>query len=214
METYTQVIKSESEQLIEIEESYIDENEDEDDDDQQQQHEDYTHPDTSEDDQPFNPEISAKVDFYRCATCDKSFAKRSQLVAHEHTHENLRIYECPRDGCRSAFNVIARLIRHMRNVHTAEDDEIGDVKEHAKSIRPAKKFEMKEKLPQGKVQCEICHKILSNARYLKEHMALQHLKTTKYVCKEKGCRKRFKILSLLEKHMRKHNGIGEDANFC
>lgn len=182
--------------------------------DEEDFHEDYAHPETTDDDedqtyQPEEDENESKSEFFRCATCEKSFAKRSQLIAHEHTHENLRIFECPRENCNSSFNVSARLIRHMKNVHAAEDEEIADVKEHAKSIRPPKMAAIKEKLPQGKVQCEICHKILSNTRYLKEHMALQHLKTTKYVCKERGCRKRFKIWSLLEKHMRKHNGIGE-----
>lgn len=162
----------------------------------------------SSDDQSYVPDPDGIIEKFQCPDCPKTFSKRSHLVSHKASHENLRVYQCPREGCNSAFNVSARLIRHMRNVHQAEEEEIADVKDLVKDLKPKKAPVVKETVPKGKVKCEICNKVLSNTRYLKEHMTLQHLKNSKYVCKEPGCRKRFKILSLLERHMRKHSGQG------
>lgn len=146
---------------------------------------------------------------FQCSECEKTFTKRSHLTAHKSSHENLRQFKCAKESCNSAFNVAARLIRHLRNVHQADEEEIADVREQSKALKEKKPKATNDKVPKGKVQCEICKKVLSNARYLKEHMTLQHLKNSKYVCKEPGCRKRFKIWSLLERHIKKHRGDGE-----
>lgn len=191
-------------------EAFIQEDDDEEDDIE----EDYNPPES--DDESYNPENEEETaEAFECTQCPKTFKKRNHLISHQASHENLRLYTCTRSGCNSAFNVAARLIRHLRNVHQAEDEEVADAKDIARDLKPQKIFKIKEKVPPGKVQCDICHKILSNARYLKEHMTLQHLKTTKYVCKELGCKKRFKILSLLEKHMKKHSGLVDFVcKFC
>lgn len=182
-------------------------------------YEEYFNPpesDDNDDDESYNPENDEdEAEAFECTQCPKTFKKRNHLVSHQASHENLRLYQCNRSGCNSAFNVAARLIRHLRNVHQAEDEEVAEAKDLTRDLKPQKIHKVKEKVPPGKVQCEICNKILSNTRYLKEHMTLQHLKTTKYVCKELGCKKRFKILSLLEKHMRKHSGLVDFVcKFC
>lgn len=178
-------------------------------------YEEYILPESSDEDQSYNtqPEYVDYTDNFHCPECNKTFKKRSHLTAHQSSHQNLRQFKCTRGNCNSAFNVSARLIRHLRNVHQADNEEIAHIKEKIKEQNSKKKQSVKENVPQGKVQCEVCNKVLSNTRYLKEHMVLQHLKNSKYICKEPGCKKRFKILSLLEKHMKKHTGQGARLNF-
>ncbi|KAG5676497.1 hypothetical protein PVAND_006328 [Polypedilum vanderplanki] len=153
-----------------------------------------------------DPDYEAKFEKFQCEMCPKSYTRRPQLVAHMVTHRNHTVFHCPRSACNSAFNVSHRLIRHLRNVHNADEEEVEDTREKIKAMRPVHQPAVKVPVPEGKVQCEICFKILSNKRYLKEHMELQHLKTTKYKCTHPGCSKRFKIWSLYEMHMKKHSG--------
>lgn len=155
---------------------------------------------------------------FKCESCPKSFSKRSALSTHELSHLNLRDFTCPHTGCKSAFNVFYRLLRHMRNVHSIEEDEIEVFKEKSrkklleKSTMKIKPEAVSEKI---RVQCEICLKVLSNVKYLKEHMILQHLNNAPYVCDKKGCNKKFTDWSLMEKHQKKHEGKFEfKCTYC
>lgn len=169
-------------------------------------------------DQEPNEEWSPNSRF-KCKSCAKTFAKRSALTTHELSHLNLRNHTCPRKGCNSAFNVLYRLLRHMRNVHNADENEIDVVKETSREKLPVKTPEKDSKLKlkseKTSVQCEVCLKVLSNVKYLKEHMSLQHLNDAPYVCEEKGCGKKFTDWSLLEKHQKKHEGKFEyNCTYC
>jgi uncharacterized Zn-finger protein len=202
---YFETIKCEDGVIVEsIDENYISEEE-------ITAAEDYNIPESSDDDQSYinDPENEERALPYQCNECSKTFAKKSHLASHQTSHENLRLFKCHREGCNSAFNVCTRLVRHLRNVHQANEEEITDIRERSKDMRQKKIKNPKEKVPKGKVQCEICLKVLSNTRYLKEHMTMQHLKNSKYVCNRPGCKKRFKIWSLLERHLRKHDGQRE-----
>jgi KRAB domain-containing zinc finger protein len=157
---------------------------------------------------------------FNCPTCLKSFSKQSALSTHELSHLNLRNFECTRSGCKSAFNVLSRLIRHMRNVHSAEEDEIEIVKETSRKKNlplklPSKEIQSKQTKEKTRVQCSICKKELSNVKYLKEHLTLQHFDNAPYVCDKKGCGKKFVDHSLYEKHAKKHDGNFEyKCKYC
>jgi KRAB domain-containing zinc finger protein len=201
--------------------NYHSENDDDDDnrDDDSDSNDDHPHleeinmPESEDEDtkanlsDPNDPDYGAKFEKFRCEQCPKTFTRRPQLVAHQSTHRQHTIHACPRHGCNSSFAVSHRLIRHLRNVHDADEDEVDEMRDSIKALRPIKQgAAVKEPVPAGKVQCEVCHKVLANKRYLKEHLELQHLKTAKYACTHDGCKKRFKIWSLYEMHMKKHSG--------
>lgn len=141
---------------------------------------------------------------FPCPECDKTFCRRSAYKTHQASHRNLRSFICPRESCGSAFNVLPRLVRHMRNVHRddLEESEISELKVSAPK-RPAK---AKSTNAPSRVQCKVCLKVLSNVKYLKEHMTLQHLKNAPHTCKVKGCGKKFTNWSLMVKHKKQHEG--------
>lgn len=144
---------------------------------------------------------------FKCTNCPKSFAKNSALRNHQMTHSNQRDFECSRPGCKSAFNVLCRLIRHLRNVHQADEDEIKTVRKVNVRLTPEKPKASPVLSESATVQCDVCLKVLSNVKYLKEHMMLQHLNNAPHSCDHKGCKKKFTNWSLLEKHKKKHEGI-------
>lgn len=146
---------------------------------------------------------------FNCKLCSKSFLKRSTLKIHEASHENRRDFTCTRDECSSAFNILPRLIRHLRNVHSADEDEIVAVRNDKQKELPAKEPKpapSSRASDQTRVQCEVCSKVVASVKYLREHMTLQHLGDAPYRCDKRGCGKKFIDWSLMQKHRRKHEG--------
>lgn len=132
-----------------IDESYLSEEE-------IQTIENFNPTESSEEDQSLLPEVQNEeiLEKFQCIECEKVFSKKSHLVSHQSSHENLRQFKCFREGCNSSFNVASRLIRHLRNVHQADEDEIVEIKEQTKELKPKKVHSIKEKVPKGKVQCK------------------------------------------------------------
>lgn len=87
-------------------------------------------------------------------------------------------YSCPFPDCTKAYKCKLNLNRHLSAIH-AEN----------------KRF-----------QCNICEKALSSSQNLNEHLRL-HSKLLPFVCKEKGCGKRFRHGSQFSAHKRIHNFI-------
>lgn len=155
---------------------------------------------------------------FECGQCFKTFPKRSVLLIHEAAHNNLRNFPCPRTGCTSAFNIITRLMRHMRSVHKCNEDEISMLRHTHRnnpSVSKVKSPIVSRKTESPRVQCNICNKSLSNVKYLKEHIMLRHSKNAPYQCDVKSCGRKFIEWSLFERHQKSHEGIFDYiCEFC
>ena len=96
-------------------------------------------------------------------------------------------YRCPFIDCTKRYKCKANLNRHLAAIHAT-----------------FKKF-----------QCSTCDKILSSSQNLREHFLL-HSKLIPFVCKEKGCGKRYRHGSQFSAHKRVHkftNNLHYEANF-
>ena len=85
-------------------------------------------------------------------------------------------YNCPFPGCTKVYKCKSNLNRHLSAIH-AENK---------------------------RYQCQVCEKVLSSSQNLREH-GLLHTKLLPFVCKEKGCGKRFRHGSQFSAHKRIHN---------
>ena len=85
-------------------------------------------------------------------------------------------YNCPFSDCPKVYKCKTNLSRHLCAIH-AENK---------------------------RYQCQICEKVLSSSQNLREH-GLLHSKILPFVCKEKGCGKRFRHGSQFSAHKRIHN---------
>ena len=85
-------------------------------------------------------------------------------------------YNCPFPGCTKVYKCKSNLSRHLSAIH-AENK---------------------------RYQCQVCEKVLSSSQNLREH-GLLHSKLLPFVCKEKGCGKRFRHGSQFSAHKRIHN---------
>lgn len=147
---------------------------------------------------------------FPCSDCSKSFSKNSAYLTHQLSHLNHRNFVCHRSQCTSAFNVISRLVRHLRTVHKATEEEIRSFRETNRKAPPIKikaASVSRRGTDETRVQCKVCMKVLANVNYLKEHMMLQHLNNAPYKCEYETCCKKFANWSLLQQHQKKHEGI-------
>ena len=59
-----------------------------------------------------NTQSHAGEKTFACASCDKSFSKRSYLIRHERKHTGEKPYACM--TCGRCFSIIGNLTRHKR----------------------------------------------------------------------------------------------------
>uniref|UniRef100_A0A1Q3F543 C2H2-type domain-containing protein n=1 Tax=Culex tarsalis TaxID=7177 RepID=A0A1Q3F543_CULTA len=110
---------------------------------------------------------------FKCEQCDKSFAKKFQLNAHQvlHVPEEEKSCVCPQ--CDKAFATNAKLNVHVKLRHQPPKIHVCQV--CAKSFKSKVQFdrhckEHDESHQEIRLQCKICSKWLKNASSLRKHL--------------------------------------------
>lgn len=163
-----------------------------------------------------------EVASYHCDSCNEDFDTEASLIVHRteqsilRTREALRKaekkcvrkkYEC--DVCRQIFSEKLQLIKHRK----MQCKYLLDIKSKQKwkdiiKIRKIKVNEEKSEKPStGPIECDECHKIFKEKRYLNVHKVLH---STPHICHLCGA----KLTSeyYLNLHIRRHNK--EFTEFC
>ncbi|KAI9500441.1 hypothetical protein GGI25_006489 [Coemansia spiralis] len=109
------------------------------------------------------------------ADCDRSFARKSDLVRHFRIHTGVKPFECPWAGCDKRFIQRSALKVHFRT-HSGE--------------RPH--------------TCEACERSFSDSSSLARHRRT-HTGVRPYGCDHPGCSKRFTRKTSLRKHALTHS---------
>jgi uncharacterized Zn-finger protein len=112
---------------------------------------------------------------YICLTCDKPFAQKCHLVAHERIHSQKKPYKC--NSCDKAFAQKTNLVVHMR-VHSQEKP----YKCNSCDMAFAKKTDLVRHTrihsQEKPYKCNLCDKAFSLKQHLLRHTRLSHPNTT------------------------------------
>lgn len=153
---------------------------------------------------------------FQCLVCNKWFAQRYLLNAHQKTHSGAKNYECT--TCHKRFTTQTNLDRHIRVVHYQQKNHKCTTCQKTFSQLSALKLHQSVHVAAREFGCDICNSKFKSEVHLKLHKK-RHLPTEyrrprkKYttkrtykpiqsacVCTE--CGKRFKSIALMRSHMK------------
>jgi len=149
---------------------------------------------------------------FKCQNCDKDFTSANNMKRHKFdVHEKWKHHEC--QFCKASFRSPGRLSEHYAKKHMPS-------KSNMKSFKCdvcSKEFDNKEKMrlhkyhiheQRGTYKCDICEKICSDIRALKNHIDAQHGGGKPKTIKCDVCEKEFSDVGYFKKHMNYvHNKI-------
>ncbi|XP_058988186.1 zinc finger protein 729-like [Musca domestica] len=155
-----------------------------------------------------------KKPILKCEICEKQFRFHHRLEAHRRKHEGLPGYPCTFENCQRAFNRLDHLRSHLNehngipNVFQCNIDDclmeykcLSGLNKHKRSVHKCGK-ELK------KYPCDICGKVLTNPRSLNGHKFIHVDKSEwPFVCDVKNCLRKFRLMSQLTIHKKRHAGI-------
>ncbi|XP_061390404.1 zinc finger protein 331-like [Musca vetustissima] len=159
-------------------------------------------------------EDATKKSTLKCELCKKHFRFRHRYEAHRRKHQGLPGYPCTYDKCTRAFNRLDHLRSHL-NEHNGIPDVfqcnidgcimeykcLSGLNKHKRSVHKCGK-ELKT------YTCDICGKVLTSPRSLNGHKYIHVDKSEwPFVCEVKSCGRRFRLMSQLIIHKKRHAGI-------
>uniref|UniRef100_A0A1I8PZH5 Uncharacterized protein n=1 Tax=Stomoxys calcitrans TaxID=35570 RepID=A0A1I8PZH5_STOCA len=173
---------------------------------------------TSEDsDAPYEEKTikNKKKDPLKCELCQQTFRYRHRLEAHlRKQHQGLQAYPCTFENCDRAYNRLGDFRNHINNhngipnVYKCDIDDCNMEYTCFSGLNKHKRKYHKCGKELKKYPCEICGKILTNPRSLTGHRFIHMDKSQwPFVCDEKDCNRRFRLMSQLVIHKKRHAGI-------
>ena len=140
-----------------------------------------------------------------CRLCTRLFHNQSALEDHLNHHDEM-IYVCPIYYCGALFENFLNFRNHYRTRHGLSDLKTSDSDMYL-IRRDGTKYAISTH------NCEICSRMLRNAKELKYHLK-NHDKMI-YVCQETNCREAFEKFQFLGRHsLAKHNKKLENPLTC
>ncbi|XP_075161890.1 uncharacterized protein LOC142234619 [Haematobia irritans] len=151
----------------------------------------------------------------KCDICKQTFRYRHRLEAHNRKdHQGLPAYPCTFEGCDRGYNRLSELRNHINNhngipnVYKCTIENCNMEYTCFSGLNKHKRIYHKCGKELKKYPCEICGKILTNPRSLTGHRFIHMDKSQwPFVCDEKDCTRRFRLLSQLVIHKKRHAGI-------
>ena len=144
----------------------------------------------------------------KCPVCHlivKDFEKHNILM-----HGNLEPnFNCPQ--CPKKFITNERLKIHVNTVHVDRNLKCEHCDKHFKSLKNLKRH---LETHQGPEECSICHRKFND---LRRHTLRVHKNDTLerlFKCEERECEKRFKSMTDLKNHLKKHQQEPEECSIC
>lgn len=144
----------------------------------------------------------ADWDEFKCEVCDKVLKSDAALKKHKLNHARKRKFPCT--ICGKAFLFKNHQIRHERNLHGKDPDDIFQCTGCDKKF--TREFELKAHFRTHSdnvtFECEFCNKVLDDESSLSDHIKL-HMSDRPHICET--CGKTFVRNSHLKKHLWTHS---------
>ncbi|XP_065086798.1 transcription factor grauzone-like [Ochlerotatus camptorhynchus] len=136
--------------------------------------------------------------------CQKKLTSRKIVLDHIIYHTNPNAFRC--DQCNKSYKNLEYLSLHKLHKHSSEDREHPFKCDECEKSFPKKCYLNRHKEGHQKIQCQVCHRVLSSSSALNVHMTNMHSdKTRSMVCDV--CGQEFLNKICFERHLNEHKGI-------
>lgn len=152
---------------------------------------------------------------FQCLICNRWFAQRYLLNAHQKIHTGAKNYEC--SICRKRFTTQTNLDRHIRTVHRQERNHKCTTCQKTFSQLSSLKLHQSVHMAEREFACDLCNNKFKTEVHLKlhkkRHMPTEYRRPRKNyspkktykpiqkICVCNECGRRFKSIALMRSHM-------------